>query len=433
LNVSIFKPFFTKQIIMLLRSLTLASSLALTAYGLLIPPSISSAIGHESENLLLSMGYPDSPTKRLVRLDCPGCVYASYGEDGHVQMQENVANYLMMTLDIRPSDSIDPEDALYVNGLQLYPLSLSPLHREFTAVQVASDGQNKDIQLGRSVPVSFQTIIRPVSNALVGGDEVMSLEMTIKAVNGKSVDGVPVLKAMFFRTGGKLMIAKVETIRQEKSDTGKECTSIFPVLCKWRAIILHRIHKAKSAFRGCHRRVGLHFSKMAHHRLPKYRGHHHGGHHNIQKIDPFAIAPHLVNPHKSSNTNSKHISETENNNQPHHRTHHYYLPPHPQVHQHSIIHTIRRVFIHVLVPVFIGTAAGMTTGLLGLVIGQLVVGLWRRFFRRGGNRGAGGVVHLPDEEKERFLDGDEKESLPEYKDVSTMTSMGMGVHVVERE
>ena len=429
---------------MLLRLLTLVSSLTLTAQGFLISPSISSSIGQDPENLLI---HPESPTQRVVRLDCPGCVYASKGQDGHARMEENVPNHLVMKFSIKPSDDIGRHEALYLNGVQLYPLP-ARFPGPITAVQVASTadgGQNNEKEDSPSVPLSTHTTIKSISNAMVlggGGGEVMTLELRIKAVNEKPVDGLPVVKATFFRTGGsngKLMIARVETIKeshptlspiqQEKTGGAKECTSRFPVLCKWRAIIMHKIHKAKSAFRGCHRRVRLHLMRIAH-RLPHHRVHHHQhhNHHNkIQKIDPFAI-PHLIpHPHKS-NTNTH--SQTQ---QPHEMeistppTHHYYQPPHPQVHKHSMIHTIRRIYIHIIVPIFIGIAAGMTASLLGLVIGQLVVVLWRRFYRRSASPYTG--ISQVDEEKERFLDDGETQ----YEDVSTMTNMGVGVHVVEKE
>ncbi|KAI9788735.1 MAG: hypothetical protein M1816_006592 [Peltula sp. TS41687] len=440
---------------MLLRSAISASALALTAQAFLIPPSISSSIDQDASNLLIN---PESPTQRVVKLDCPTCLYG-LGPSGLAERRDS---HLVMKFSVEPSNGVD---TLYLNGVQLYPLPAQPRH-DIPAVQVAAavdDDEQKNKENVKSAPVALgtHTTISPIHHGMVfGAGEVMTLELKVKTVDDMNVDGVPVVKTTFFRTGGangsggKLMIARVETVKEgdshrhhlpnlspmqtEKTGGAQQCTSVFPVLCRVRAIIVHKFHKAKSALKGCHRRVRLGFMRTAY-RPSHHRVHPH--HHDVKKIqtiDPFAAMPHMIRPHHPSHHDMDN-SHMDAHKQPsemmmtvvdHTRTpHHAYQPMHSQFHhRHSFVHTIRRIYIHVLVPVFIGIAAGMTASLVGLVIGQLVIVLWRRFFRRGDASAAAaytGVIQLDDDEKQRFLSG--------YEDVSTMTNMGVGVHVVERE
>lgn len=80
---------------MLFRSVAVASSLALTARGFLVPPSIESATVGESLNAL-SLGV--DPSNNLVKLECKGCPFAKSSPEGKTEWVDDVQNSLVRSL-----------------------------------------------------------------------------------------------------------------------------------------------------------------------------------------------------------------------------------------------------------------------------------------------------------------------------------------------
>ncbi|KAI9799454.1 MAG: hypothetical protein M1826_005488 [Phylliscum demangeonii] len=366
---------------MLRSSVAVLASMAVATQAFLLPPSIS------MDGMDLStttQGAFLDGHKQMIKLDCPGCPFIPTTNDA-----QSTANALVMTFTV---DEKDP-NALLLNGFQLYPPRFAapePIYApqipasvslvDFAAAEYTFEG----------VPLGYHLAVKPAPVMATAETQVLTLDFQVNAVRGQAVDGLPTLKAVFIRTAHNgLRVARVEQLAARPSHG--HCRTL-PLLCKWRAILLHNLGRVRSGFRaGCH--------KM---RLPTGLRALHG--HLVR----LTLRP--VPSHSSSSAIAASHDVVASHDaamaHPHRRPHHHqYAHGHAHGHHghrqhHRFLRTLQAIALHVIVPILIGVAAGMTAGLLGMVIGRLTVFLWRRFVRR-----PSAYVALPLVEAEKDLPG----------------------------
>lgn len=105
-------------------------------------------------------------------------------------------------------------------------------------------------------------------------------------------------------------------------------------------------------------RKGCHHKHKGH---PGPMGGHHGSHKHQDEFDLEGFFP---------------LSELDapKGHSPHHHGHHPPPPPHG-----AFSHTFSRVFRFVVVPAILGVLAGLTASAVGMIVGQAVIFLWRRY------------------------------------------------------
>ncbi|KAI9845747.1 MAG: hypothetical protein M1837_004580 [Sclerophora amabilis] len=361
---------------MLYRSTFLILSAALTTSGILLPPQLSSTGIQFSDRLKNVLS--DKPQNRVVAYDCEGCGTQESSDPEEEGPKSLILNFTIPTT---------APDSLFLNDHQVFaPRHGSKIGPEpITAALVPKVDQSKDIDSSEDEVISASTEARlgfelssisvPVKNP---DYHVVTLSFRVLQVDTKFIGGLETLEITLYQWPNRRLtlgtIEKRPTPAISPSEQGqaggeKECTSL-PLLCKWRAIIAARVRKMKTSFKGCH--------KFSSHRTPR----------------------------------PSHVD-----------SHHAFRPHHQpaQGRRHGTFHIIKRIAFQIIVPVFVGIAAGMAASLLGMVVGQCIVFVWRRFYR---NKRQGSYVRVADSEEvtDDFPSdektGDGETDLPAYKDAA---------------
>lgn len=123
---------------------------------------------------------------------------------------------------------------------------------------------------------------------------------------------------------------------------------------------------------------------------------HHSHHHNLK--NGGKQRPSLIKPHGGFSNAHAHMNH-------HHRG--WFS---------TFIAGTKRVFSLILFPILVGIAFGVTASAVGMFVGQLVVLLWMKFRRTGGE-----VTYVR-------VETDDKEKLPLYEDIE-----GLEVQVPEKD
>jgi len=363
---------------MLFRYLTLFCSLALTAQSILLPPEIS----WDAERLKDTVDV----NNHLIRLNCPGCLFAESDGTGKVyHWEDGVENALFLNFSI---DSASPE-ALTLNGVQLYPLQIVP--PLLTALQIPSTVSLMALNIVTAtywdtgimpfarLRLDYELSVRPmiVRHMTSDWNETVSVvSFRIIGIEGKPVMGLDTVEMDLRKSPDNLLyIASLEKTQASHDpfsinpipgfEANKEECTVFPLLCKLKTIVGDKLSGVKASLKkGCHKSRPGHVKG---HSAGKSGRPHHHGHHGLRKL----------------------------------------------------FYRLKRVAAHIIVPVFIGIAAGMAATLLGMGVGFLAIVLWRKFYR-GGNRAGYSMVlqsedYSEDHSKENELLDDK--GLPEYEDV----------------
>ncbi|KAK4214108.1 hypothetical protein QBC37DRAFT_315135 [Rhypophila decipiens] len=352
---------------MLLKPFSVAALVAAsaTSNAFLIPPQLSELDIEVAEIVPLS----EAPEKVIVELDCPGCPVGLKGEAAEdALLNPPPQNFLHFWFTIDHEGS----DRLLVNGLELYPAAKA--FPGLYAIQVLDDKKQKALprKLGYSVQV------QPVAKDNDGGLELIQLDLQVIEVGDVFVKDIPNVRVKLIKGDGKLMIGGVETTASQsphtEGDQDGECTTL---MCKWIAYAQEKFKQMKNHVKPkpCNKNG-----------INKGWRYGHGGHHGGP-----AHGPH----HGHDNYNQRPAHSTEETN------------------PHSVVKLFKNIFSHILFPVVIGVVAGVSVSLIGMVIGTLVVSMWRAVFRRGTGPSYSAVATKEDEE----APGDEEKSgLMEHQD-----------------
>lgn len=332
---------------MLLRPFIAAAGLTAVANAFLIAPELST---HEVEAFeAIPIETLATAVSQTVNLECAGCPPVFKKHHGKPKHHKQHSSHLELDF------SIADANRLTVNGFELYPNS-DPFTNVLVAAQVSDkkkkhhnkhhkdaedntkalkshhkfrphDGKPKAVeqQLG------FSLQIHPATKTADEGLDLVVVDLQIIEVGSVFVDGLPNVRVHLIKSPeNELLIAKIEqtaseTVSSPMGEEEKECTTL---LCKWRAIIAGQLEKMK--MHGC---AGMMGGKAGHgHAHP----HHHGQH-------------------------------------PGHMTYHN--------RQHGWALLFRKLTSHIILPVLVGIVAGVSVSILGMVVGTILVGLWRKFVR----------------------------------------------------
>ncbi|KAK3330936.1 hypothetical protein B0H66DRAFT_528281 [Apodospora peruviana] len=303
-----------------------------TTHAFLLPPEVSDSdisklASHIDE--IIAQNAANSQ-RQVVQLDCPGCpvALASGGEELNEQ------NHLELTFNV---DS----QRLLVNGFELYP-SPDPFSNVFVAPQVYDAPQSLPPAAAQVLGYSLQTQRLEKEGQM----ERVLVDLQIIEIGNLFVNNIPGVHIELIKapSGGLLIgniIQAIPTLSTPMDDQKEEeCTNM---MCKWMAFIREKARQHKP----CHG-MGPGPVPAMH---PGAGGHH--GHHGP----------------------------------PHHGGGHHQGGPHAHMrpHTHTWGQLFKNIGSHILLPVLVGIVAGVTVSLVGMMVGTVIVSLWRMFFRRGGS------------------------------------------------
>lgn len=334
---------------MLLRPFIAATGLAAAANAFLLPPELSNTEVEALESIPVDTVWTGQTQAQTVNVECPGCppVFKKH----HQKPKHHKQHASHLELDF----AVD-QARLTVNGFELYPNS-DPFSNVLVAPQVAEKPGHKkhhnkhhkdDEQNTKALKshhkfrphdakpkaveqqLGFSLQIHPVTQT---ADEVLDLivvDLQIIEVGSVFVDGLPNVRVHLIKSPeNDLLIGKIEQTASETAPNPmgevQQCTTI---LCKWRAIIADQLAKMK--MQGCAGMLG-----------------HKAGH---------------------AGNHSQHHGQN-----PGHMTHHR--------HQHGWALLFRKLTSHIILPVLVGIVAGVTVSILGMLVGTILVGLWRKVVR----------------------------------------------------
>ena len=309
-----------------------AALVATAAHAFLLPPTITEA----ESDIVDILPFEDalSIKDRVMELSCPGCPVSVTDIEGkvHTAQAESVLR-LNFTLAFNGQG-----DQLLLNGHPLYPVD--PLSSSFTEPLTADQvvkSPDGSWQYAASPKLGYALAVAHPSGPSSDEMGLVTIKLEILEVVEKFIHGIPPVVLKLVETpSGKLMIGDAEIVptpssKSAPSDSNKECTT---TLCKWRAIIADKLSKVK----GCAGKKGNDHGKQG-----GVRPHGHG----------------RPRPHGAHRP---------------HRHHHR---------RGGFARFLRSIVLHVFIPIMIGVVVGVTTSLIGMVAGHLIVFIWRTLFRRG--------------------------------------------------
>ncbi|KAK0729736.1 hypothetical protein B0H67DRAFT_596063 [Lasiosphaeris hirsuta] len=369
---------------MLLKPLSLAAGLlAASANAFLVPPEVTSPDVEIASSI--NTAALKAAEAQVIKIDCPGCPVVFSGRHGPPRVKTDKANHLELSFTI---DQQPEFDRLLLNGFELYPTA-DPFNEVLAVPQVLDRKKARKVDKAavekrhgpggpwggppfgkggpfggkaspwgngpwgkggpwgknggpnghphwkpQPQPLGFGLQVSPVVKDAESQMELVSIDLQIIEIGTVFVDGIPGVHIELIKDpSGHLLIGKIETgaeptlLEVEKQD---ECTTL---LCKWLAMVQDRIQGIKSG-KPCH---------------------------GAQE-DSSAPSPDQAMPQEPESGNDWH------------KMHHH----------HSWGMLFKNIASHILLPVLIGIAAGVSVSLVGMVVGTLIVSLWRAFFRRPG-------------------------------------------------
>jgi hypothetical protein len=330
----------------------------------LLPTEISNA----DIDIIKTLPFEDAVSidNRVVEINCPGCPVVSDIEGKMHSAQ--VQSILQLNFSLAHEDGLDK---LMLNGMQIYPLDprSSTFMEPLTASQMVKTSD--DTWAYSSTPkLGYSLSIRHPALDKNEQIDVISIHMEIVEVADQFLSGLPTVDIELLETPShQLMIGNAE-IHPPKSqvskptDDGQECTNM---LCKWAAIFTDRLSKLKGA---CNK--GKPIPVEAH---PK-----HHGHHGQADSEPMEFHGHPG----EAEGRPKHHGHHGEHDRPH--GHGPDGPHRPYRHHHrhgGFSRFLRGIVMHIFIPVLIGIMVGVTVSLIGMVVGHILIFLWRITFRRG--------------------------------------------------
>lgn len=322
---------------MRLTQLGAATALVAASQAFLLPPAITST----DNDIINTLPFEDAVNikDRIVEIDCPGCPVRVTDIEGNIH-SAHPENVLRLNFSL----SLKDNDQLFMNDVQIYPIDprsasfMEPLTADQLVKSPAGTWEYAaSPKLGYALAISH-----PATSSNNEQLDLVDVKIEILQVDNQLVNLVDAVVMKLLETpSGKLMIGDVQIIPipsqrpiSKPTDGNQECTTM---ICKWRAIIADKFSKIK----GCagKARPGAHGSKHG----SGIRPHGHG-------------RPRPHGPHR----------------------------PHRHHHRHGgFARFLRSIVLHVFIPIMIGVVVGVTTSLIGMVVGHLIIFLWRVLFRRG--------------------------------------------------
>ncbi|KAH8907774.1 hypothetical protein BR93DRAFT_565640 [Coniochaeta sp. PMI_546] len=331
---------------MLLKPLTLAAAgLAAATQAFLLPPDISQS-DVDTVSSLPHVEALSIPEHINLNLSCPGCLLQTKGRHHGVGAETSPArrSHLELAFSIDHSES---PDRLLVNGYPLFPKA-NPFLDSLKAAVVPDNCVRtaiKELRGHRRRPqpqqeLGYQLSVGQRATNPEDGLALYALDLQIIEVGDAFVDGIPNVHITLVKdiATGALAIGSVETTESTTAiatpmDKQAECSTF---MCKWLAIMKDNMAKMKG--KPCHGKMrGGAKGPRPHHE----HHHHHKGRPNKMEGD------------------ARH---------------------------HSWGQLFKNIAHHILLPVAVGIVAGVSVSLIGMMVGTLIVSVWRLFFRRPSHR-----------------------------------------------
>lgn len=345
---------------MLLRPFLAATGLAALTTAFLVPPQISQLETEVLESLGLQAQVQSQAQEHHISLQCAGC---SPVEKHHDQPEKHHKHLKQHSTSLELNFVAD-QGRLTVNGFELYP-NLDPYaslaaevvsekqehekeHKKHHKVDDDDDHDTKalkshhkwrpffDFKPHAAGPreLGYSYSVRPVTEASDPNFELLVVDLQIIEVGNVFVDGLNNIRVHLIKSpDGEVLISKIEQTASENqanNDDG-ECTTL---ICKWRAIVA---------------------AQLANMKMPSCAG---------------------MLGHKAGGPSGSQGHHTDNDHDHGHHGHHGH---HRSSHGWALL--FRKLTSHIILPILVGIVAGVTVSILGMIVGTLLVGLWRTFVR----------------------------------------------------
>lgn len=367
-------------------STALVAGFAAATSAFLIPPNIPDEIkdtrfrggppGHFKEFIHHVLEQKTT----TIDLACPGCPFITPQNDDAtdiVALERDVENMLHLEFDTH-------DQTFNVNGHPLLPLEKAQQAQSavIKAHQIRKDNNEESIE----VPINFaMEVMPPIPSPHKEGVSLIPVEFTVLGLNGSPVKVNTISIKLIQPPHGGLVIVHTEELPFEQTPGADTCEGAKPwSICRLRAIIMARFKSMMEATKektgqvqgwvkektGCGKGKGRHgFWRHPHPHADGEHPHRHHGHHGHHR---------------------------------HHRMGH-------------VIHQTLRFFV---IPALLGIIGGLAASAIGMLVGQAIVFVYIRAYRRG-QRGPARVVErevvVEDDEKDELLSED-VETLPVYED-----------------
>ena len=288
----------------------------------------------------------------------------------------------------------------------MYPRHWRFRREPLRAYQVQSDvslkdfASSKDKDRYQSLRLGYVAVMGKTLKAAHSHErmKLVHLSLQIVSIEDKAVRGLDKVKATVLKMRhGRLALASTSL---EPTSPDEVLCHGPALLCKLRAVVTGAMRKFKVAFHHCHHKMGHHmFGHRHHHNHHNHHGHDMTHHDKPQNGKPCKHhqgmthgTPALVAPHVASDVAGA---------------------PHGQApdfdDRHHAMHSLVRVTMHAMLLTLIGVVAGMVASAMGMLIGHIVVSLWRRFYRSRNGGAYSSVAHEEDGSSEFGSDGPAEE------------------------
>jgi len=351
---------------MIFTNLVTVAGLVATSQAFLIPPKIAKIDIVSIDALPFEL--VGGTFGGVVQVECAGCRQIA-SEPAEPEDASPLRNVVQDRLSL--NISIAGGDKLLVNDMKIYPAPWDTVRPLQAAQSSEYSSAVKDVHIGYSFAIgSPHTTIRKADWKLI------DIDFQIIEVDDEFIDGLDNIKIELIQgSDGTIRVASMKTAPTTNPimQPGQDCTSL---LCQWKAFMADKLSKLKPA-KGCGKKAGgVGRPRIGTHPFPE----------DFPKDFP----------------------------RPHHKGHHGGHRHHDHQGMRGFFHVLKSVVFHIFVPVLIGIAAGITASFLGMVVGSLVVLVWRAVFRRGG-QGTYSRVHGVEVDDEEKVDMDIKEPLVEHQ------------------
>ncbi|CAI7626215.1 unnamed protein product [Penicillium glandicola] len=352
---------------MFVRSVLLGGAAALGASAMLVVPEMEPKVDMIEDGFVnVHPMLLEDVHHATVDLPCSECPFRETNDEGVVSWTEGKPSSL--TLDFSIEDN-----RLLANGRQIFPPA-PPI--PILAVQQNEEGEDSD-----PMPVGYALEIMPMAAPSdEPGYELLDIRFTVLDLEAHPVPVDTVSISVLQDPNGELFIARTEienTTPASDRLSWKECHSKAKCL---QELLVSRIRglldgakarvmgMAKAGHKSCH---GKDKGKtMAHHGPHGPHGPH--GHHDEDHDGmPFPPPPPFEGegPGPESFGASGHHAHAHGSARPHdHHPHHG-----------AFARTFSRIVHFIVVPAVLGVLAGLTASAIGMLVGQAVVFLWKRY------------------------------------------------------
>jgi len=316
------------------------------ANAIMIPPNVAL----ESINRPAIPAMVTDPFSIKLFAPCQNCPYAEFNDKGLTWSKNRDSSFYM---DIAVGKKLD---TIELNGIQIFPppspstLTIDPVTprilQVLPSVSLTEVEKNPQDYLNHLLKVTGWGLQATTIHALQEtGEEIIKVQLSINAIEGKSVDMPDIIITAMKNPEIKMMVLNVEL---QKSKDLKNCHGL-PLLCKFKAMLGQVKQSLKTKMRGkCHKApTPQHLSAAEQHKEEEVRKPHRRPHHGSGR---------------------KH----------HHKVHHHHhgYDKHQEVHR--FLHKAARIILSVIVPLLLGVLAGMLTYTLGMLLGTIVALIWIR-------------------------------------------------------